>query len=98
MLKHFVLQWNYRPKTVRRQVYAPQAKILEIRTKDEMRIFEVLFKGVILDFGDEPLKSQSKMIISSFVFLPKSSFGEHKVQEIDSTVARVVRLGVDVRP
>jgi hypothetical protein len=30
---------------VRTQVYAPQTKILEGRTKEEIRLFEALFNG-----------------------------------------------------
>ena len=33
------------------EIYAPQTKILERRTKDEIRIFEALFKGVSTRFG-----------------------------------------------
>ena len=33
------------------EIYAPQTKILEGGTKDEMRIFEALFKGVSTQFG-----------------------------------------------
>ena len=60
------------------EFYALQTKILEGWTKGEMRVFEVILKGVITRFGYEPLKCQSKISISSFFHLPKSSFGRHK--------------------
>jgi hypothetical protein len=53
--------------------HAPQTKILEGGTKDEIWMFEALFKGVSTRFGLEPLKSQSKIRISSFV-LPSKIF------------------------
>ena len=43
----------------------------------------------VLDLGDEPLKSQSKLRISSFVFLPKSSFGEHKLYAPQTKILEV---------
>jgi hypothetical protein len=33
------------------EIYAPQTKILEDRTKDRSRLFEALFKGVSTGFG-----------------------------------------------
>jgi len=40
-----------RDKSPFRTFYAPQTKILEGGTKDEIRIFEALFKGVSTRFG-----------------------------------------------
>jgi hypothetical protein len=42
--------------TVYTQIYPSQTKILEGRTKDEMRIFEELFKGVSTQFGPRAME------------------------------------------
>ena len=47
--------------------------------EDFGRMFSMSFyRAWLLDLGYEPLKCQSKISISSFVHLPKSSFGRHK--------------------
>ncbi len=54
------------------QFYAPQTKILDGRTNVWERIFEVLFKGWVLDLGYVPLKSASKMRSQMFVRTSKT--------------------------
>jgi hypothetical protein len=52
------------------QNYAPQTKILEGLTKDEMRLFEALFKGVSTRFGrltiESPFENQAVIFCSFF--------------------------------
>jgi len=54
----------------RTNVYAPQTKILEGLTKDEMRLFEALFKGVSTRFGliiiESPFENQELIFCSFF--------------------------------
>ena len=47
------------------QVYAPQTKILEGVTKDEMWIFEALFKGVSTQFGPQTIEKCDENILPS---------------------------------
>jgi hypothetical protein len=61
----------------RDKLYAPQTTILERGTKEEIRIFEALFKGVSTQFG---LRTIEKYIENKYgppllSILPKSSFG-----------------------
>jgi hypothetical protein len=60
------------------QIYAPQTKILEGGTKDEMRIFEALFKGVSTQFGPRTVDKCFSAFHLLFL-LPKSSFGRGKI-------------------
>jgi hypothetical protein len=50
--------------------YAPQTKILEGLTKDEMRLFEALFKGVSTRFWlrtiENPFENQEVIFCQSF--------------------------------
>jgi hypothetical protein len=50
--------------------YAPQTKILEGLTQDEMRLFEALFKGVSTRFGirtiESPFENQAVIFCSFF--------------------------------
>ncbi len=48
-------------------IYAPQTKILEGGTKEEIRMLEALFKGVSTRFGLRTIENMSKIRISSFV-------------------------------
>ncbi len=66
--------------------YAPQAKILDDRTNVWERIFEVLFKGWVLDLGDVPLKVLRKCVPKRSFGHPKSSLGEHKVVTKDHNI------------
>ena len=79
--------------------YAPQTKILEGLTKDEMRLFEALFKGVSTRFWlrtiENPFENQEVIFCQSFqnlrlgsillFILPKSSFGRDKIISLFST-------------
>jgi len=59
-------------------LYPSQTKILEGGTRDEIRIFEALFKGVSTLFGRRTIeKSIEKSAFHLLFSLPKSSFGEH---------------------
>ncbi len=55
----------------KRSLWSPNEDFGRI-TKDEMRIFDRRFNG-------RPWKVPRKIRISSFVILPKSSFGDHKL-------------------
>jgi hypothetical protein len=61
------------------QIYAPQTKILEDRTKCCVCVFEVLFKDVSTLFGlwtdENPFKNAHATLCSVFQHL---RFGEHK--------------------
>ena len=46
-----MIDTRHRVFQVTGQFYAPQTKILQRVTKDEMRVFEILFKGVSTGFG-----------------------------------------------
>ena len=52
------------------ELYAPKTKILEGLTKDEMRLFEALFKGVSTRFGlrtiESPFENQELIFCSFF--------------------------------
>jgi len=54
---------------------------LEGLTKEEIRIFEELFKGVSTHLGYKTLKSISKIWISPFVNPSKIFVWEHKVEK-----------------
>ena len=58
------------------KVHAPQTKILQRVTKDDMRVFEVLFKAVSTGFGLR--KSAFHLLFS----LAKSSFGDHDLAKL----------------
>jgi len=68
----------------RQQLYDPQTKILEGGTKDEMRIFEALFKGVSTQFGprtvDKCFENPHFIFCSSFqnLRLGGANCGEQK--------------------
>jgi hypothetical protein len=49
-----------------RQLYAPQTTILEGGTKDEIQIFEALFKGVSTRFGLRTLEKSVENL--DFIF------------------------------
>ncbi len=57
-------------RTNRPEVYASQTKIWEGETKDEMRIFDALFKGVSTQFGpraiEKTLENPHLIFCSSF--------------------------------
>ena len=57
-------------------LYASQTKILQRVTKDDMRVFEVLFKAVSTGFGLR--KSAFHLLFS----LAKSSFGDHDLAKL----------------
>jgi hypothetical protein len=67
------------PNHFRESVYAPQTKILEGLTKDEMRLFEALFKGVSTRFGLRTIESPFEIRQSSFVPSSKIFVWEHTV-------------------
>jgi len=66
--------------STKRRFLCSQTKILEGGTKDAIRIFEVLFKGVSTQFGPRTIeKVLRNPIRKGWSGLQKSSFGEHKV-------------------
>jgi len=74
------------------QHYPSQTQTLEGLTKDEIRISkEALFKGVSTRFGLRTIEKsiENPDFILLFI-LPKSSFGEHKLDshDDDCTIAR----------
>jgi len=58
---------QFRTHDLTRELYAPQTKILEGGTKDEMRIFEELFRGVSTQFGPRSIEKCFEKPHSSFV-------------------------------
>jgi len=54
-------------KIGRGKLYAPQTKILEGGTKEEIRLFEALFHGSWPKLSTHALEKYSKISISSFV-------------------------------
>jgi hypothetical protein len=50
--------------------------MLEVGTKDEIRMVEALFKGVSTRFGQLTIE---KSVEHPDFILPKYSFGEHKI-------------------
>jgi hypothetical protein len=70
------------------EVYAPQTKILEGRTKGEMRISkEALFKFVSTRFGLRIVEISIENPHFIFLFLlPKFSFGDHKLSLLLSRI------------
>jgi hypothetical protein len=69
---------NYYAPDLSRHFYPSQKKIWEGGTKDEMRIFEALFKGVSTQFGPRTIEKGFEKSAFHLLFgLPKSSFGVH---------------------
>ena len=60
------------------KLHAPQTKIFENQKTFRTVALSTFSRVWVLDLGYEPLKSQSKIRISSFVLISKSSFVEHK--------------------
>jgi hypothetical protein len=62
------------------QIYAPQTKILEGLTKEEIHIFRYTFQWFVAQRVLTPLKNASKILISSFVNPSKIFVGRDKIR------------------
>jgi hypothetical protein len=89
---------------LRKDIYAPQTKILEGRTNVSERVFEALFKGVSTVFGLQNVeKCFETRVLKSMFLLPKSSFGRGNILKgwfglpkfsFEEHKVQILRLGV----